>query len=84
MPRDEYAFNMALSSVRISVEHAFGHVIKQWGFIAFSKGLSEGLSLVATYFSTAMLLTNCLTCFRGSQTSKRFGVELLSIHEYLQ
>jgi hypothetical protein len=84
LPCDEYEFNVALSSVRISVEHAFGHVIKQWGFISFSKGLSEGLSPVAAYFTTAVLFTNCLTCFRGSQTSERFSVEPLSISEYLQ
>jgi hypothetical protein len=82
LPLNEHQFNVALSSVRISVEHAFGHVMKQWGFTAFSEGLSEGLSPVATYFTTAVLFTNCLTCFRGSQTSQRFGVEPLSIYEY--
>jgi nuclease HARBI1 len=83
LPHNEHEFNVALSLVRILVEHAFGHVIQQWGFIAFSKGMSEGLSAVATYFTTAVLFTNCLTCFRGSQTSERFGVEPPSIYEYL-
>jgi hypothetical protein len=29
---DEYQFNVASSSVRIAVEHSFGHVAQQWGF----------------------------------------------------
>jgi hypothetical protein len=84
LPYDKHEFNVALSSVQISVEHVFRHVIKQWGFISFSKGLSEGLSPVATYFTTAVLFTNCLIYFQRSQTSKQFGVEPLSIYKYLQ
>ena len=84
LPEDEYQFNVALSSVRIAVEHAFGHIFKQWSFTGFERGMQEGLSPVAAYFSTAVLFTNCLKCFRGSQTSERFGIELPSIEEYLQ
>jgi hypothetical protein len=84
LPEDEHAFNVALSSVRIAVEHAFGHIGKKWAFTTFEQGMQEGISPVTTWFSTAVLFTNCLKCFRGSQTSERFIIEPPSIQEYLQ
>jgi hypothetical protein len=84
LPADEHQFNTALSSVRIAVEHAFGHTGTQWGYITFAKGLEEGRSPVACYFSTAVLLMNCMKCFRGCQTSTRFEIDPPSIQDYLQ
>jgi hypothetical protein len=52
-------------------------------YIAFSKGLKAGLSLVAIVFAFAILLTNYLTCLQGNQTSKWFVVDLPSLEEYL-
>jgi hypothetical protein len=84
LPPDEHEFNVALSSVRIAIEHSFGHVAKQWGFTAFAKGLCKGISLVAAYFTIAILFSNYLTYFRENQTSEWFGVEPPSINEYQQ
>ena len=75
--------NERLFSVRISVEHTFGHTQVLWTYTAYGKGLRAGSSPVAAYFAVAILLTNCLTCLRGNQTSERFVVDPPSVEEYL-
>jgi nuclease HARBI1 len=75
--------NERMSSARIAVEHAFGHTQFLWTYTAFGKGLRAGSSLVAAYFAAAVLLTSCLTCLRGNQTSARFVVNPPSLEEYL-
>ena len=75
-------FNERLSSARIAVEHAFGHVQVRWTYTAFSKGLRAGHSPIAAYFAAAALFTNCLTCLRGNQTSQCFVVDPPSLEEY--
>ena len=76
-------FNKRLSAARIAVEHAFGHIQVLWTYTAYGKGLRTGSSPVAAYYAAATLLTNCLTCIRGNQTSSRFVVNPPSIEEYL-
>jgi len=83
LPLDERAFNARLASVRIAVEHAFGHTQVLWTYTAFAKQLKSDLQLVAVYFVVAVLLTNCYTCLRGNQTSKKFVVEPLLLQAYL-
>jgi hypothetical protein len=80
---DEKAFNARLSSIRISVEHAFGHTQVLWTYTAFTKQLKLDLQLVAVYFAIAVFLTNCYTCLQGNQTSKKFVVQPLSLQVYL-
>jgi len=75
--------NERMSSVRIAVEHAFRHTQVLWTYTAYGKGLRAGSSPVAAYFAAAILLTNCLTCLRGNQTSARFVVDPPSLEEYL-
>ena len=84
LSKAKYKANRRLSSVRIAVEHAFGHVAIYWTYTAFAKGLTSGNQPVAAYFATAILLTNCLKCLRGSQTSTKFVYEPPSLEEYLQ
>jgi hypothetical protein len=66
LPQDQKAFNRRLSSVRIAVEHAFGHTQVLWTYTAFAKQLKLELQPVAVHFAVAVLLTNCYTCLRGN------------------
>lgn len=58
---DEYEFNKALSRVRIAVEHAFGHIARQWTFAAFPQAMREGWRAVACYFTSASSLLTALS-----------------------
>jgi hypothetical protein len=58
--------NERLSSMRIAIEHAFGHTQVLWTYIAYGKGLQARSSPVAAYFGATILLTNYLTCLRGN------------------
>ena len=75
--------NERISSARVAVEHAFGHTQVHWTYTAFGKDLRAGSSPVTAYFAAAILLTNCLTCLRGNQTSERYVVDSPSLEEYL-
>lgn len=83
LPDAERAFNQRLSRVRIAVEHAFGHTQVLWTYTAFAKGLHSEQQPVGVYFAVAVLLTNCYTCFRGNQTSRRFLVPPPTVEAYL-
>lgn len=63
LDKEEFEFNRVFSSVRIAVEHAFGHIACQWTFTAFPQGMREGSSPIACYLSSAVLLINCFRCF---------------------
>jgi hypothetical protein len=75
--------NERLSSAMIAIEHAFRHTQVLWTYTAFGKGLRAGSFPVAACFAIAVLLTNCLTCLRGNQTSQRFVVTPPTLKEYL-
>jgi hypothetical protein len=57
LPIGKHRFNKLLSSVRISVEQAFGLTQNPWAENAYKMHQS-----VASYFQVAILLTNCYTC----------------------
>lgn len=80
---DEARFNKMLSSVRISVEHAFGDAWRTWNYLSNSQQLHAGNQAVGAFFRTAVLLNNLRACIQGNQTSKSFGVEPLTPQEYL-
>lgn len=77
------SFNMKMSNVRECVEWGFGKVSTLFAFTDFKKNLKVGLQPVDKYYSVATILTNCHTCFYGSQTSDYFGLESPTIEEYL-
>ena len=72
-----------MSNVRECVEWGFGKVSTLFAFTDFKKNLKVGLQPVDKYYSVATILTNCHTCFYGSQTSDYFGLESPTIEEYL-
>lgn len=82
-PGPKRDFNVNMSSARIAVENSFGITRNLWTRHAFDKQMKLGLSPVATYYKTAILLTNCFTCIRGNQTSKRYFMRPPTLHEYL-
>ena len=83
LPRAERAFNIRLSKVRISVEHAFGRTQSLWTYTAFSKQLSLTKQPVAAFYRVAILLTNLYTCIRGNQISQKFVCKPPSVEDYL-
>lgn len=77
-------FNRKCSRMRISIEHAFGHVQRQFTYTDFHQGLSLGLQPVASFYRVSALFANLLTCYRGNQTSQTFDCNPPTVYEYLQ
>jgi hypothetical protein len=82
---NEARMNAAMSSVRVSVEWAFGYVQSNWGHVSWVNGQRVLLSPVGLQYRVAVLLSNCLTCLRGGNIiSDKFGVNPPTLEEYLQ
>lgn len=79
----EQAFNTAMSSVRQCVEWEFGKIVRLWAFFDFGKNLKLFLSPVGKLYIVGVLLTNCHTCLRESETSEYFQLNPSSLEEYL-
>lgn len=79
----EKTFNNCMSRQRIIVEWAFGKVNQYFGYVDYNKGMKIGLSPVGAYYFVAVLLTNCHTCYNGSNASQYFQCPPPSIEEYL-
>jgi len=81
---EERKFNNAMSSMRTTVENAFGLIQCNWSLNALKHGLKSRLRPVAACFEVSVLLTNCLTCTRqNTSVNSRFGLDPLSLDEYL-
>jgi hypothetical protein len=84
---EEVRFNYQMSTVRISVENAFGLTQTMWSSLALAMSQKSGLMPVACYFEVSVLLTNCLSCVVGGGTgnsiARRFGCPPFTIEEYL-
>ena len=76
-------FNTSMSRRRICVEWSFGKVSQLWGYTSYKRGMKLGLSPVGTYYRVAIFLTNCHTCYYGSNTSMYFKCAPPTIHDYL-
>ena len=78
------AYNDKMSSSRISVEWAFGGILKYWGALRYvpSQQVLSGQKIGQIYF-VAALLTNMLNCVRPNQTSQYFKCEPPSLQAYL-
>ncbi|KAI6827985.1 hypothetical protein KC342_g9748 [Hortaea werneckii] len=84
LSQNRQSFNRTMSSLRISVEHAFGMVFRTYTATAFASSLQLGQQPVAAHYRVAALLINCTTCIRQrNQTTDRFGVPPPSLEEYL-
>jgi hypothetical protein len=77
-------FNMAMSSVRISVEWAFGAILQNWASLRYvpHEQLLSNRKIGQIYFCAA-LLTNFMNCVRPNTTSKYFSVQPPSLETYL-
>jgi hypothetical protein len=78
-------YNMAMSSARISVEWAFGGILRHWASLRYVPGQKLlGNSRIGQMYFVAALLTNLLNCVRPNQTSQYFACTPPSLQEYLQ
>ncbi len=83
LTQDQQAFNTCMSRVRESVEWTFGKVVVYFAFLDFKKNLKAFLQPIAVYYIVGALLTNCHTCFYGSETSDFFDCAPPDLEEYL-
>ena len=84
MPEPEVFFNDDTSSIRISIEQAFGGTQQTWMANAFEIQQRAGASPVAAYYLVSTLLANCLTCIRGNAISSRFLTRPPTLEDYLK
>ena len=82
LPQLEADFNRVMSGLRVTVEWGFGRIGSLFAFCKFEKNLKVLLSPVGKYYRCAVLLTNCHSCLRRNQVSKKFKVR--PPQEYLQ
>jgi hypothetical protein len=59
LSRRKRRFNKELSAHRITVEHSFGQIFRQWTSLSFKQGLKIGNQEVAAFSLVAALLSNC-------------------------
>lgn len=80
---EQHHFNQVMSSVRISVEWAFGDITRTFAFTDFKKNLKLFLQPIDAIYKAAVIFVNCRACLYGNQTSEYFQMEPPSIQEYL-
>jgi hypothetical protein len=81
----QFDYNRQMSRVRLAVEICFGRVQSLFGLFNFQSILRILSSPVSTYYSVAVLLTNCRTCIDGRcQVSDMFAIAPPKLEEYLQ
>ena len=76
-------FNADMSSVRASVEWAYGKIVQYFAFMDFSKNLKV-LQPVGKLYSVSALHTNFHTSLYGSVTGSFFGVDPPQLERYLR
>lgn len=79
------AYNLAMSSARISVEWAFGSILQHWASLRYvpHQQLLSQRKIGQIYFVAAML-TNFLSCLKPNQTSQYFNCAPPSLTSYLE
>ncbi|XP_028403364.1 uncharacterized protein LOC114526065 [Dendronephthya gigantea] len=75
-------FNRSMSAVRVTVEWAFGEVIRSFRCLDFKSNLKLGLSCVGKMYLVSAVIQNALSCLYGNQTSTFFDLDTPSIEEY--
>jgi nuclease HARBI1 len=78
----EQEWNVVMSQARISIEHAFGLVLKEWPFLRAHWKHRVFASPLGRYYRVAVLLTNAQSCFHPNQTSNHFTCPPPSVQEY--
>src|SRR2546430_4949908 len=69
---EQWAHNVAMSRLRICIEHGFGKVLKLWENCGYAKGLRISIQPVGAIYMVAVLLMNIHTCLNESQVSRAF------------
>jgi hypothetical protein len=72
-----------MSSMHECVEWGFQKVISNFAYIDFKKSLRIYLQPVGKMYFIAVFLTNCHTCFYGSQTGTYFDMNAPDLNVYL-
>ena len=81
---DQQNFNKEMSKHRVCVEWGFALVLNNWIYLEHKRTLKVLGSPVGSFYLLAVLLTNCLTCLKGSnQVSAHFGLHPPNLNEYL-
>lgn len=83
LERKRRLFNDQMSSIRISVEQAFGVTQQKWMSNAFEIQMKGGLQPGAAYYLISMLLTNCYKYMRGNCISSQFFARPPTLEDYL-
>jgi nuclease HARBI1 len=79
------AYNLAMSSARISVEWSFGAILRHWASLRYvpEQQLLSQRKIGQIYF-VAAILTNFLSCLTPNQTSQYFNCAPPSLASYLE
>ncbi|XP_028410552.1 uncharacterized protein LOC114533250 [Dendronephthya gigantea] len=75
-------FNRSMSTVRVSVEWAFGEVVRSFKCLDFKSNLKLGLSCVGKMYLVSAIIQNALSCLYGNITSTFFDLNPPTIQEY--
>ena len=80
----------AMNALRVSVEHGFALIVRDWRFLDCDCNLKIWKQPIALMYSVAAIMTNTKTCLmalehdgRGIQISSRFHMSPPSLHYYL-
>jgi hypothetical protein len=83
LSEDQEIFNEYMTRERMAVEWGFEKVTSLFSFNKLPVNFKYGLSPIASYYFTSVLLTNCHTCYNGSKTSITFECNPATVRRYL-
>lgn len=83
LSQQQREFNRDMSSLRVSVEYGFGKIIQLFAFVDFKKNQKMYLQQIKKQYIIAAILTNCHTCLRGSQVTRKFACNPPDLETYL-
>jgi nuclease HARBI1 len=83
MTQEQRGFNRKMSKVRVSVEWLYGDVTRYWATLDMKQQNRIQQTPVAQMYTVSVLLTNCITTVRGSNTtSTYFGLNPPTLAQY--
>ena len=78
-------FNRSMNSARVSVEHVFGTVTRQWQFLDYARAQKIGHTKPGLMYLNGQFLSNCRNCMgRPNQTQTQFNLRAPSLRAYLR
>jgi hypothetical protein len=81
----EAVANAVMSSARVSVEHAIGHVVSTFPALDFVRTARNKQTLHGQKYLVAVIMRNLMTCIRGAnQISDFFGCRPPTVDQFLQ